>query len=240
MAVTLSSIKCVQLDDLKAVAKFGTDDQLEGSDGSTFIRLNPRNTSLVALIIEKNDHPTIPQPPPKNFSLTTSEGIAMLKRMRNSAQAESLTEDRPTACTLFASPDGAEKKKARITRSDMLQMRKEHVPIIIDVSGVSVRVLRPVQQDDILSVEYEEASIGAVMEYIRESGCTEDRPQRPRDPLLPPGIFARGGVFIVLYKGADGRKKHLRKKTLDEAVEAQAALIAEGTDCVHDDMAEEQ
>ena len=59
MSATLFDIKCVQMDGLKTVAKFPVDDQVV-CDGSVFIRLNPRNTSLVALVCEDNDAPGIP------------------------------------------------------------------------------------------------------------------------------------------------------------------------------------
>ena len=240
MSVTLSDIKCVQMQGMKTVAKFPMDEQVVCSDGSVFIRLNPRNTSLVALVVEDNDAPGIPRPVPKNFSLTASDGIKLLRRMRNAAQAESLIEERPQAtCTLFASsPEAQEKKRQRVmTRSEMAEKRKEHVPIVISLDGIHVRVLRPVQQDDVIHVEYEEESLAAVISCIRREGFNEEN-RRTRDPTMPKGIQRRDeNRYQVAYKDSAGRLKRTMKRTLHEALEAQAVLLAAGNETCAEDEA---
>ena len=200
------------------------------SDGSVFVRLNPRSTSLVALIVENNDHPPIPRPLLKNFSLTTADGLAVLKRLRNTAHAESLVDERPAACTRFASPDGQEKKKQRrMSRQELLQKRKEHVPIVISLDGVDVRILRPVQQEDLVYVEYDEDSISAEITCVRERGFNDESRYMKRDATLPKGVHVRGKLgYVMAYKDAGGRLKRMLQKTLAEAIEAQEALLAEG------------
>ena len=81
---------------------------------------------------------------------------------------------------------------------------------MISINGIDVRVLRPVQSDDLVFIEYEARSLHAAITLIRDKGFAE--PTRPqRDPTLPKGIRIRQRGFIVAYQAPCGTLKHVLK-----------------------------
>ena len=110
----------------------------------------------------------------------------MLKQIRNECQANSLTEDATAACTLFGVQRENKRRRTHNSRSEMRQKRKERTAIAIEINSVKVRVLRPVQFDELVFVEYGEDSIGAVVSLLRDSGF--DEPVRQRHSTLARGI----------------------------------------------------
>lgn len=229
MAVSFSEIKVVSVAGKNTQAKFTARDVIES--GNTFVRLSPSNSSLCALVCE--DNPLAPVPTPKNFSLTCSTGLATLKKMRNKAQAESMssTSSPENACSLFGDDCDKQKKRPRTlhTRDQLNELRKAHdtLTVAMPVGGenVDIVVLRPVHPNDMVAVEYSANCIGHVVKLLREGGFDEVSYQR--DVTLPKGIRKRGMSFMVVHKRVDGTERYVTCKTIERAIATQANLIAE-------------
>ena len=223
MTATLIETKAVAIAGLHSVFKIPQED-ICVVDNKTFICMRPSSAGLVALITESN--PLAPFPLPKNFSLTTSSGLRMIKEIRNEAQRESL-QSQPGGCNLFESVPKKIKKthttlhELRKTREDKVQMTCT-VPWMED--AIELCTLRPVQARDSLWVEFDAKQIGFVVRMIREAGFEEIA--KKQDVELPKGMQRKGSGFLVRWKVTVGANK-LRHKSfphddMDEAVRFNA------------------
>ena len=223
MTATLIETKAVAIAGLHSVFKIPQED-ICVVDNKTFICMRPSSTGLVALITEANS--LAPSPLPKNFSLTTSSGLRMIKEIRNEAQRESL-QSQPGGCNLFESVPKKSKKthtplhELRKTREDKVQMSC-NVPWGAD--DMELCTLRPVQARDSLWVEFDAKQIGFVVRMIREAGFEEIA--KKQDVELPKGMQRKGSGFLVRWKVTVGANK-LRHKSfphddMDEAVRFNA------------------
>jgi len=213
MDVTLFDIKAVGIagfeHDLRISRK---QDVIECADG-IFVKLNPRSTSLIAVVLENN--PLAPSPLPKNFSLTSSVGLCTLLKMRNDTPADSPLKEKE--CSLF---DGeALAKQPRRSRGDTKIMRQTHVPITIhvEIDGIEhdIITLRQVLDKDLLFVKYDEESMGAALKIIRDSGFKE-----PRQDLAvkEKRIYARSnGKYVVKFSKDDGTVGYKTCNSYEEA-----------------------
>ena len=230
MEVKFSEIKVVSVAGKTTQAKFCDRDVIES--GCTFIRLCPSNSSLCALVCE--DNPKAPFPTPKNFSLTCSTGLANLKKMRNRAQAVSMssTSSPEKVCSLFGDDGDTPRKRQRTlhTRDQLTELRKAHDTLTVTMplgdEHVDIVILRPVHPNDIVAVEYNPNCIGHVLKLLREGGFDEVSYQR--DTTLPKGIRKRGMCFMVVHKRKDGTEKFVKCKTAEIAIATQANLAQAG------------
>ena len=223
MPVTLSEIKVVGVEGLKSTAKFGMKD-IARVDGDEFLSIAPYNYTFVTLVCESN--PAAPSVREKYFSLTRSKGLAIMKKLRNDAQATIMSSDAASSCSLFENADTHAQKRARLTRTEMNQRYRDHAIVSIDVpvdgTTVAVRVLRPVHPNDVLAVEYTEDAIDAVIKCIRAEGFLD---QMKLATTAQPGIWHRKGFVLATIKQDDGHITSKKCLTGEEAVAVQAAML---------------
>ena len=224
MAASLSEIKCVNIDGLKATWRVPQKDIVD-LDGTIFIRINPQNAGLVALVSEAND--AAPDPVPRQFSLTACSSLHALTKIRNDTQAKELNNS-PAACNLFEPVAEAAAKRIKQSRKALPAMRTDLESISIDLEAgedepVHTKVLRPVHPTDGIFVEYEAETLSKTIKYIRRCSFTEE--QTRHDTTLPKGIWRRpGGVFLVSIV-VDGTRKFITTRSLEDA----KAVLAGGT-----------
>ena len=95
MKAVLSETKNVSFSGLQATMLFKQDEQKE-CNGDLFVRLNPRNRSLISMVCE--DNPNAPKPTPT--SATCIKALAGMMHMRNKAQSELMKP--ADGCSLFS------------------------------------------------------------------------------------------------------------------------------------------
>ena len=83
-------VKCVNFGTLKSTWRVSKSQDVINVEGDVFVRVIPSSTSLVGLICEENQH--APNPLPKNFSLTKAVGYQALIKLRNTTQAQELSQ----------------------------------------------------------------------------------------------------------------------------------------------------
>ena len=199
--------------------------------GSVFVRLCPFSSSLCSLVCERNE--LAPKPLPKNFSLTTSTGLAVLKKARNEFSAELASAPPPgNACLLFADDCANKRPKPppRATRGQNDEMRSnaEAIAVAVSVGGeqVGIVVLRHVKTTDAVFIEYESENCKHVLRLLRESGFNEV--PYTHDQTLPKGIRKRGGGYLVVHTAAGGHHKYVKSSSFEHAMETQAQLLLTG------------
>lgn len=232
-----SEMKCAILESDKTILKFMPKDQI-AYNGTTVVCLGVLNHSLHSLVIEKNT--VAPQPISKCFSITCSIGLNKLKKMRNAAQSESMSDE---SCSLSAY-EGLDMKRRRkhTPRSDIQEMRRKHasMEIFAGYGGkrIIVLVLRPVHPNDVLAVAYTANALTAVRHCIRSSGS--DEPSQIQDVTLPKGIHKRRNVYFATYMNSEGRTASKSCKTIDEAMATQADMQAQVADmeCHNEEVCE--
>ena len=224
-------MKCIRFDSLKAKIHVPTKECID-VQGTTFIRINPRNATMIAVLTEGNEMAPALNKKSKSFSLSSSDGLRAMITLRNHAQARSLA---PVEPTMFAKPDetvdaeltAALNKKSKsskprraktITHKLKAAQRKELtvIDISITVRGEQhvIKVLRPVHGRDALWVEYCDTTVATVIQYLRDKGFSEQqRNYRTLYSDLPatPGIHHRKGHFLV-PKGS----KRVKANDIDE------------------------
>jgi hypothetical protein len=222
----LMDMKCIRFDSLKAKIHVPTNECID-VQGTTFIRINPRNATMIAALTEGNAMAPALNKKSKSFSLSSSDGLREMIKLRNHAQARSLA---PVEPTMFANPEDTMDAPAKSKQSRSKQPRKHitHklkaerrkaltvIDISITVRGEQhvIKVLRPMHGRDALWVEYCDTSIATVIEYLRDNGFSEQqRNYRTLHSDLPatPGIHYRNGHFLV-PKGS----KRVRANDIDE------------------------
>ena len=170
MAAVLSEIKCVNCGTLKSTWRVTKSQDVINVAKEVFVRVIPHSHTLVGLICEQNQH--APSPLPKNFSLTKAVGYQALIKLRNTTQAQELSQHADQVdCSLFdTTAEGNQRKKPKLSRNAAEEARKRHQIMTIDVEGHgSVRVLRPLSQSaDSLWVHYSSESLTKMIKSIRD------------------------------------------------------------------------
>ena len=235
----LSEIKCASVPGVHGVARFLAKDSAV-AEGCQFVRLDPRNTSLVNLVTMGNTN--APDPLPKYFSLTASHGLATLVRLRNGAQAQSLqeTERKEGAQGLFDDVQPAKKRTvSHVSRAAQKAMKATRTALLLEFQfsngqNCTVKVLRPIYSSENLWVEYSPESMGGVLVFLREQGFVDaDEGKRlPKDDEVPKGIYKRTTkknklVRWLVILTADGQKTSRTFETLDDAKAFQAGEVCD-------------
>ncbi len=144
LTASLEEIKYVRFTGLKNVFKISPKES-KMCDDVAFVRLKPRNGSLIAVVCE--DNPNAPEDIPKNFSLSSCDGLKQLMSLRNEAQAKLLAP--ADDCSLFSNSVAKPKlkAKARLAHSERRSKRKEcdalDVSLTIDGTAQNVSVIKP-------------------------------------------------------------------------------------------------
>ena len=200
MAAVLSEIKCVNFGTLKSTWRVSnSEEDVIAVEGEEFVRVIPTSTTLVNLICEQNQH--APSPLPHNFTLTKAVGYQALIKLRNTTQAQELSQHADQVdCSLFdTTAEGNQRKKPKLSRNAAAKARKRHQIMTIDVEGYgSVMVLRPVLHSDSLFVHYSSESLTNMIKFIRHSGFNHGLSWY-QDQSLPKGTRRRGCSHCVPY-----------------------------------------
>ena len=96
MQAYLEEIKYGRFDGLTAVLKIPSD-EAQLRDGVQYVRLNPRNASLIVALRE--DNANAQNPVAKNFSLSCCDGLKELMVMRTKLRLQSSPQMTHAACS---------------------------------------------------------------------------------------------------------------------------------------------
>ena len=231
MAAVLSDIKLVSFGNLKSTWRVSKCEDVINVEGDVFVRVIPSSTTLVSLMCEENQH--APSPLPKNFSLTKAVGYQALIKLRNTTQAQELSQHADQVdCSLFdTTAEGNQRKKTKLSRNAAEDARKKHQIMTIDVEGYgSVMVLRPVLHSDSLFVHYKPESLTNMIKFIRDSGFDHEL-SWSQDLSLPKGTWRRGSSYCVTYNKKDGTMGYKKCGTIDEVNIFRAELDAKANAC---------
>lgn len=204
---------------------------VEKLDNQEFVKVHASDPSFVKLVIE--GLPDIK--PPRNASLSNSDGIKQLVKLRNTKQAAELQEVHPApSCGLFGDvPEEAPKKRARRSTAQIKELRQDPGVLAIEVPGVddrpsmSIPVVRPVRPQDDLRVPLDSEVLEHIVLFIRNAGITEDmlmskRAYKGAGEDTPKGVWKTPIGFTVKLPKAEHddlqAKRFRRVKTVDDAV----------------------
>lgn len=225
LTVSLTEVRTISIEGCSFQWKICKPDDVVTVEDKAFVRLAPSNYGLAQLITVDNDNVPLELQRPSSSQLTMmrSKGFSNLLSERNRVQVADLSKEQ---CSLF---DDAPVKKARTSRGQLDAQRNapEVMTLNLLVSGVThcVSVLRPVQPNDNVFVEYNNDMITAVLSYIRSFGfevITRDVKQ-----VLPKGIHHRKNkqgemAFVVKYIKPGGSHGFRKCSTLEDALAFQA------------------
>ena len=208
----LFDIKCVSFKGLKSLVQFKPKDIIMADD-EVFVRLCPRNTSLISAVLEGND-----RAPEKALTLTCCDGMSELTKLRNSAQAAALQS--PEACTLFSAEKAPKSSKARISHKVKKLSRDNFSSISVKIpEGCSVDMIRPVHGRDNLVVRYDAEMLASILQFLRNSEFSQPT-QRDEALAHYKGIWKRKhGFLVAMGQAPEGRTPPTKfVKTWDEAL----------------------
>ena len=216
----LSETKNVAFPGVKATWMFKHDEQ-RTCDGDVFVRLNPRNRSLISLVCENN--PNAPNPAPT--SATCCKAIADMMHIRNQTQSALLNPRQLDLCSLFSKEaPGQHKSKPRVPRHEKKDKRATADSMTIEVEHKeethSIEVLRPIDIRDGLWVKYDADTMGLVVDLLRCSEWTDDQPDRMRTGVKGVWKLKEKGFIVHLRTVSNFGPKYKKVATLDEAVVA--------------------
>ena len=202
-----------------------TDKDITVVDCVQVVSLEPSNISLRNFIIQDPD--LISSSSRGRLTVTTMQGYRDLMQKRNLAQAKLLVEEDTSAaaCTLFG-PTAPKAKKPK---------QQAATPQLVDVSftvgreDVTVRMVKPLVNRDVLQVEFDSrnpVALTHVIRYIRELGFEKITVYESRndDKSLPPGVWRRKdrkGGQVYVTKSTDGQYR--RFSSLQEAIVAKSS-----------------
>ena len=239
----LSDTKNVSFPGVKATMSILPHEQ-KTCHGDVFVRLNPRNRSLIHLVCENN--PNAPNPTPK--TVTWCKAVTDMMHIRNQTQSALLkATDR---CSLF--PQEAPEKhksKPRVPWHEKKETRANAASMTIELEHKeathSIEVLRPIDIRDGLWVKYDADTLGLVVDFLRCSEWKDN--QTPRGSTGVRGVWkikcgpTQTNKFTVhLSTVSNCGPKYKNVATLDDAVAALSEASQEpqaDTDKV-DDMDE--
>ena len=230
----LSDTKNVSFPGVKATMSILPHEQ-KTCHGDVFVRLNPRNRSLIHLVCENN--PNAPNPTPK--TVTWCKAVTDMMHIRNQTQSALLkATDR---CSLF--PQEAPEKhksKPRVPWHEKKETRANAASMTIELEHKeathSIEVLRPIDIRDGLWVKYDADTMGLVVDFLR---CSEWKDNQPDEPTGVKGVWKlkEKGFMVHLRTVSNFGPKYKKVATLDEAVAALSEASQEpkaDTDKVND------
>jgi hypothetical protein len=215
-------------------------DIIKSDKGDDFVAIGfvQRNHGFTRIVARDCVH--LPEAMPSQFSMGRSIGMHKLTELRNDVQSRSVMS---SVCTnmLFgaAAPIFGVVRKQESTRASVRSHaskkagrgKGETLVIRIQPYGdnpiaTELEVMRPLHPTDRLAVRVDEASLTAVVSFIRFHGFTETL-KKTRDDALPNGVWRvkkRSKCYVVCDK-KDGKK---RMKYYSDLCEAQGAMDLEG------------
>ena len=196
-------------------------DQAKKVEGTWYVRVpGSHNVSLFKMVCEDNHLAEGMD----LSSLATSNGLMGLRMIRNKAQARELGA---AASTLFAADSGTPRRTKR-SRGALNTQRRMCQSMEIEVPSYGfIHVLKPVSGNDALYVEYDEHTLSAVIQFLRESGFAPENSYRHLKHDGNKGIQRRrDGKFLV--KRQHGKHKSQIVPTLEDALQLQMQAAPNG------------
>ena len=175
----------------------------------------------------------MPEPLPKNYSLSASIGYQNLVDKRNNKQAEELNEHLESNVPDIFKNIGAKnirrKKQPAMSRDKLLESRQTPGTLVITIgddeeTSWALEVVKPLNARDELAVELIPHVMNKVIKYLQDAGFSSDlqdvnKKRKGLTPQTPRGIFSRkdphGSSFFL---AKDHNNKLKTCKTLDDAV----------------------
>ena len=230
---------------VKATMMFKHDEQ-RACDSGMFVRLNPRNRSLIYLVCENN--PNAPSTIPT--SATCCKALVDMMHIRNQTQSALLNS--ADGCSLFSeeTPEpnksmlllqkrrrqqSHHEKKGKRATADSMTIEVEHKE-----DTHSIEVLRPIDIRDGLWVKYDADTMGLVVDFLRCSEWKDNQPDWGLTGVKGVWKLKEKGFIVDLRTVSNFGPKYRKVATLDEAVGALSEASQEpkaDTDKV-DDMDE--
>ena len=216
----LSETKNVAFPGVKATWMFKHDEQ-RTCGGDVFVRLNPRNRSMISLVCENN--PNAPNPAP--HTATCCKAIADMMQIRNQTQSALLNPRQLDLCSLFskeASEQHKSKPRVHVPRHEKKDKRATADSMTIEVEHNeethSIEVLRPIDIRDGLWVKYDADTMGLVVDLLRCSEWTDD--QRRSTGMKGVWQLKEKGYMVNLRAYTSHGPKYRKVATMDEAIGA--------------------
>ena len=139
MEVELSEVRKVAVKGLKAHVQIPPEDVIV-TNNVPFIRLRTQSWTLMQAVFEDNPDAPAAGMSAKGLSLACCNGLNMLVRMRNEAQAAHLAPQ--GGSTLFDVAEVKKPKKPRMSRIEIQSQRDEHIPIFHLISHWMVKPMQ--------------------------------------------------------------------------------------------------
>ena len=191
-------------------------------EGKAFVKLARSSTGFCKLVWHGCGQ--LPDPLPKEYSLTCSKGYVELTGIRNKLQSDYMIEKGQEALPeLFKGK--ASPSKSRVSRSDVRTMRANpdtlELPVELNDCNVVVQALRPVHPRDDLTVEFTSEALHAIIEYLQSKGFRSDQARRKRRDT-PLGVWVRRSksgqeLYVKKHRCSDGTAKFRTFKSLEDA-----------------------
>jgi len=223
-------------------------DKLVHVGTKTFVKLACWDGSLCRLVLE--DCPAACDGANKSFSLSSSNGLHQLMKLRNEAQTLELQkacEPRSSLCIGVRTPPS---KRPRISRMAIKQMRSNPgtvcitVPAFAEHSDLEMDVLRPVHPRDELGVLLDKSVLERIIRFIQHEGFSVENSSR-HDRSLPKGVWNKrvGDTHQYIVPVVSNGKRKLKRATcIEDAIQIQNSELDELdpapiTDAERDDVA---
>ncbi len=175
----------------------------------TFVRIDPKNSSLKKLVHENNDSVE-----DNKQTLTAMVGYSKLREGRSEALTAAAKKSKQTTrstCTLFAEEEAAHESGAEDVSSITVPSQVEYSVGTSDGER-KVIALGTYKVKSCVYVKLGPNSIFNAIKILRDCG-SGGRCYKERDPNLPPGVWKRDGHYIVHTPD----KKYKRATTIEGA-----------------------
>jgi hypothetical protein len=235
--VQIESATTIVVNDVKSKWSIPTD-KLVQVDGLQFLKL-PRSPNTVCAFARMV---MAPLSRGKGESMSCSIGYKALLEARNKAQAAHLVSDVPDCFQAFKEPSAS--KKQRVARADIKAAREAPasvtltIPAFGEFNPMDIKVLRPVNNRDDLSVEVDSSVIERLILYFRDTGFSTDAmPYRQRQGGQK-GVYRRtdqrGLDFFIVRSSGGTLKKCSTVEEASNALDDGTLAIENGTAALGD------
>ena len=221
-----------------------TDSQTLQVGSKTFVKLPRSHCHFASLVF--HGCTTLPDPLPRNFSLSASIGYQNLMAQRNSKQAEELKNQYVESVVPDIFKDLVRKKQPsckRASRTKIMEGRKAPETLVLSIEDGeeapwALELVKPLNARDELAVELDPHVINKLIKFLQHEGFSSDlqevnKKRKGMSSETPQGIWvrkhAKTGSFFYLVKGSQS-PRHKKCQTLDDAVMHQQGAKPDGYD----------
>ena len=157
-----------------------TDSQTLQVGSITFVKLARSHCHFASLVF--HGCKTLPDPLPRNYSLSASIGYQNLVDQRNTKQAEELKEEYVESTVPDIFKDLVRKSKPsckRASRAKINEGRKAHGTLVLSIEDGeeapwALELVKPLNARDELAVELDPHVINKLIKYLQHAGFSSD------------------------------------------------------------------